>query len=386
MPRPRWSRARRGSYVLLFAVCFIGLLGVSGLAIDSGIVRLTETQAQVTADAAAHGALVVYKATADTALASEAAVAVAAQNVVLGQAAVLDPATDLTFGEWDFSARTFDAASPLTNGVSATIRKTDASANGSIPLLFGRMFGADSAETQATSPATGALRPREIMVVMDITGSFQQEMPFARQAALDLLDILYANVQPTDRIGMVTFVGAGRVWTPLTHLQTGYTGVRAQWSTLDWCNRNYSPFIGTVNYHNAPQMMDCRSGSGSNSDSGTNQGAGLNLAISQLTASGDPFAQRTIILVSDGRPECVPSSTTCNNNRATYGRSMADAAAAANISLFSVSFNDPFNATQSTYMASLVRGYGAFYETPDKTELPLILQTIAEAIPVALVD
>ena len=57
-----------------------------------------------------------------------------------------------------------------------------------------------------------------------------------------------------------------------------------------------------------------------------------------------------------------------------------------NISIFSVSYNSPFNATQSAYMEALVRGYGAFYETIDSADLPGIMYDIATNVPVALVE
>ncbi len=37
-------------------------------------------------------------------------------------------------------------------------------------------------------------------------------------------------------------------------------------------------------------------------------------------------------------------------------------------------------------MESLIRGYGAFYETLDSADLPGILYEIAQAVPVALVQ
>ena len=56
------------------------------------------------------------------------------------------------------------------------------------------------------------------------------------------------------------------------------------------------------------------------------------------------------------------------------------------MSIYSVSFNDPYDAALSAYMEGLARGFGEFYETPDKYELPGILEGIARNIPIAVVD
>jgi Mg-chelatase subunit ChlD len=139
-------------------------------------------------------------------------------------------------------------------------------------------------------------------------------------------------------------------------------------------------------------MMDCRTGSPpgptSHYDSGTSQATGINAALDVLLdpAVSDPYALKTIVLMSDGKPECIPSTTSCNNARAAAGLLAANEAEDNNISIFSVSYNSPFNATQSAYMEALVRGYGAFYETIDSADLPGIMYEIATNVPVALVE
>ncbi len=62
---------------------------------------------------------------------------------------------------------------------------------------------------------------------------------------------------------------------------------------------------------------------------------------------------------------------------------MADAAAAAGINIFAVSFGA--DANQAAYVASLARGIGTGYNTPDSTQLASILSEIAGNVPIALV-
>jgi hypothetical protein len=81
----------------------------------------------------------------------------------------------------------------------------------------------------------------------------------------------------------------------------------------------------------------------------------------------------------------VTCSTTnaCAASRAQLGVDMANAADAADISIFTVSFGA--SASQAVYNASLARGIGVAYNTPDKNQLASILTQIAGTIPIALV-
>ena len=74
---------------------------------------------------------------------------------------------------------------------------------------------------------------------------------------------------------------------------------------------------------------------------------------------------------------------------ADYGRYQADMAEDEDINIFSVSFNDKWGSqaeTQRRYLSSLTTGMGEFYETPNASELPLILRRIAESIPIVMVQ
>ena len=137
-------------------------------------------------------------------------------------------------------------------------------------------------------------------------------------------------------------------------------------------------------------MMDCsygQSGTYSYYDSGTNQGSGILEALNVFFDSdSDVYALKTIVLVSDGRPQCIPSTTTCDASVALEGLDAADQANDEDVSIYSVSFNETYDASQSAYMESLTRGYGRFYETPNPEDLEAILEEIAASIPIALVE
>lgn len=387
-------RTRRGNYALISALSMTVMLAFGALAIDSAYIRVADLQAQAAADAGAQAAMVYLRQFGDIELARAAAVLVIGENTLVGKATLVEEDTDIEFGQWDYTLHEFDEGSSTVNAVRVNIRKTESSPNGTIDLLMMKMFGTSAGSAASHDLAVSALRFREILIVQDVTGSFQQEIGDARTGDLAFLDYMYDHPAPNDKIGMVTFVGAATLWTGLKSVESNYSTIRTQWAKLDWCNRNYSPYNRQPppTYHNAPQMMDCRTGSppGPTSyyDSGTSQATGINAALDVLLdpAVSDPYALKTIVLMSDGKPECIPSTTSCNNARAAAGLLAANEAEDNNISIFSVSYNSPFNATQSAYMEALVRGYGAFYETIDSADLPGIMYDIATNVPVALVE
>jgi Flp pilus assembly protein TadG len=391
--RPPIRHAQRGSYAIIVALMLVILLGFAALAIDVSYLRLTRLQAQNAADAGAHAALIELRRTRDEIVARDRAVSIVGLNVVAGDSALLDPARDVVFGGWDFDGKFFDPSADFVNAVKVTVRRDGDSPGGAVPLMIGRVLGTDAAETKSTGSSIGALRAREVMIVQDVTHSFADEMSEARQADILLLDFMHENGFPGDALGMVSFVGAAEVWTPLGQIGSTYGSTRAQWLNLDWCNRNYWPFtvLYTELFHDAPQMINCSAGSPTVTyyqDSGTNQGSGLELAIDRLIDTGttDAHALKTIVIISDGKPQCVPEGTACDGEVAAFGVEMADRAEAENISIFSVSMNETADPEQSAYLESLIRGYGTFYETPDATELPIILEKIAAAIPISIVQ
>jgi Flp pilus assembly protein TadG len=386
-------RQRQGNYAILTGLVMTSLLGFGALAVDSAWIRLAALQAQAAADAGSHAAILELRQAGDIDQSREVARAVINRNMIHGIMADVEPETDIVFGVWDFSDRSFvESEDAAVNAVQVTVRKTHDSPNGAVNTLMMRLFGPSHINAEASVPSTSALRFREILIVQDVTGSFLDEIEFAKEGNLAFLDSINEKQIPGDQIGMVTFVGAAEVWTKLDYVRTAYDEIRAQWSTLDWCDRSYAPYATRSYpvYHYAPQMMPCNSGSPPSRwwyDSGTDQSTGLAAALDVLTDESltNSYSMKTVVLVSDGKPQCVPSSAVCDSARAAAGISIANMLADEGITIFSVSYNSTYNATQSAYMESLVRGYGDFYETPDASELPAILEEIAQSIPVAVV-
>ena len=77
---PTPAHDQRGAALILVVVGMVALLGIVGLALDSGHAMLNKTRLQNTVDAAALAAAKTLDQTADVALAEAAAVAMFAMN------------------------------------------------------------------------------------------------------------------------------------------------------------------------------------------------------------------------------------------------------------------------------------------------------------------
>ena len=62
----RWKRGeRRGNYAMMMGGLLIVIVGFAAFSVDIGLITMSELQAQATADAASHAALVMFRETHD---------------------------------------------------------------------------------------------------------------------------------------------------------------------------------------------------------------------------------------------------------------------------------------------------------------------------------
>lgn len=412
----RGRNERAGNFGVLFGVTLTGLLGFGALAVDLSFVRNTRSQLRNAVDASAHAALIELRRTESTSAATAMAQSIAAQNLVGGKPLTLSSA-DVVYGQWDFTTSTFTAGVSPPNAVQVNATRDETSADGPIALFFAPIFGTTAAEGAAS--AVSAYRSREVMIVQDVTGTFQVSMDVAREADLLFLQYMIDNNFPGDRIGMTVFTGAGEVFTPLTSVESGGSSVYAQWNgdgrpTCDPCGTIWTSVFNedltglTICFEgewgseppapfDADHMISCAAG---NPDPGpgahafgTAPAGGLNAAIEEFDANGIAGNARVIVYVSDGRPQCYNLDTmtdSCAAARGVDGQNAALDAAARGISIYPVSICEGCSASARTqqfaYNETLVAGYGRAYTTDDYDDLPSILLDIAKAIPVAIVQ
>lgn len=171
-------RVRRGAVVVQVAVMSTVILGMGALAIDVGSMYATQTELQAAADSAALAAAQRLmgddSGVSPTTLARETASEYAAMHKVAGYNATLE-ASDVELGRaqsaggrWEFSpaAGGFDC-------VRVLVRKTENSPNGALSLGFANIFGVGKKDLWAR--ATAMLIPRDIAVVIDLSGSMTDD-------------------------------------------------------------------------------------------------------------------------------------------------------------------------------------------------------------------
>src|SRR5262245_16657923 len=126
MVAPRQSRAstrrhRRGVALIWATLSMVVLLGIVGLAMDTGYCVLTGTQMQAAADAGAlAGARIVPVAPTG---ARTAAADMAGRNTAAGIAVVVDPNADIVIGTYSTTTRTLTPGGLAPNAVRVTVRR-----------------------------------------------------------------------------------------------------------------------------------------------------------------------------------------------------------------------------------------------------------------------
>ncbi len=152
----------------------MALIGFIALAIDLGVVMIAKTQTQNAADAAAFAAArtLTGGASSNTAQATTNGQAVAVANTVVGTAI---PTANVTITNgayhYDSSSQTFYPQFPPVapdsyNLSQATITQTN-------PTFFAQVFGISTYNVSAT--AIAAHRPRDTTIVLDFSGSMNNE-------------------------------------------------------------------------------------------------------------------------------------------------------------------------------------------------------------------
>ncbi len=372
MPRRSPRDRNRGSHVVTAVLSMGVILGAAALAIDVPFLRGAAIEAQYAADAGAHAALVELKRGARPRDAEATGKALAMSlRVGAGQVSADDVEIDL--GAWDYEDQAFSEGGDFINAARVRVQVTRT-------LLLAPIFGSAFTVGAPRGESVAAFRNREIIVVQDVTGSFKEEIDLAREADLTLLDALDDYGLPADRVAMITFTGDAQLYTPLQNVDTHHGEIRAAWSLLDWCQK--TPAEAGAGYDPSREhMMPCAAGG-----DGTNQGAGIDLALQTFLDEGDRDALWVILLLSDGKAQCIPSKPFCDAGRFALGRASVARAAEHSVHIYTVSYNERYDPVQTGYLEDLTAGMGRFYETPDAAELPAILDRIARNIPIAVVQ
>lgn len=167
---------RRGAVIILTAVLLILLFGLVAFSVDYGYMAIVRGQLQNAADAAALAATSeLSELKADI---NKVAKDVAGANWAAGSKVQVADA-DITPGVFDLATLTFTPSNTTANAVRVrTVTKNE-------PLFFARALGFKTFDMDAQ--ATAMLNPRDIVLVVDLSGSMNDDVEpcWATQAIAD---------------------------------------------------------------------------------------------------------------------------------------------------------------------------------------------------------
>jgi Flp pilus assembly protein TadG len=195
------------------------IMGFAALGFDMAYVRLAREEMQNATDAAAHAASITLSITGNTGTASAAAHDIAAKNTVMGVPVSIN-STDVVFGSYDFSTKSFSAGGTPTRAVQIVPAGTDLS-SGKVNLAFGRVFNRTSLSLRPS--VTGTFTARYFQVEMQISDDYICDIDNAADAAIQLLDYLNGpGGTPSDWIGLDLFTGMTTPMTPMLNIRANY--------------------------------------------------------------------------------------------------------------------------------------------------------------------
>lgn len=180
---------RLGAILVLTAVLMVVMLGFVAMTIDVGFIQLTKTQLQAAADASALAGAIELSGTEQPAIvranATAAILDTASQHRSGDQTVVtVNPATDINFGRmsWNPATQNYkiewgEGFVPYNVVKVRTMRTNSAGGDNRLPLFFAPAFGSTKADVGAEAIAT--FQPRDIMVVLDFSGSMNDDSTFS---------------------------------------------------------------------------------------------------------------------------------------------------------------------------------------------------------------
>ncbi len=339
------ARRRQGNYSILLGLIIVVILGFGALAIDIAYMRYAQAQAQDVADAAAQAGVIVLRLTGDEAQAHAAAQAVISANNVVGQS---PDTVSIRFGNWDAETTDYDPSCdddcvgstdrscdddcfiyPAQAAPNACEAKVTRSGGSAIDYLLARVFGKTSFDV--TGKGTAATRSFQILLVLDITGSWHEDkFADAREAVLLALDMLAESSSGVDEVGMTIFTNRyAWEYTPFTQLAIpgNPDAIRADWEVLNIASK---AGVDADHYDGADcQVYPHASHPGKNlndfsdppggcypdmpreykDESGTDHSTGMYQAEDMFQNSMGGPVYRAMIVITDGKPNGLGASS-----------------------------------------------------------------------------
>ncbi len=375
---------RRGATLVLIAVMSSALVSLGVLVINWSYIELTNTQLRSATDAAAKAAVVALSQTQLQEDARQAARTIAAQYRIGGQQLTLSDA-DIEFGNGEPNGAggyNFVADQLPLNCARVVGQCGGNSATAAVPVLFAHLLPEDSFDLE--KDAVAGRFDHDICVVVDRSGSmawdltgvdfsypdeyhtdstvqnyFRPPHPTGSRWA-KLVDALEVFRQVVDRRDLNARIG-------LVSYSSNYTfGLLT--STRVTTDQSMSP--DTYRFVDAARAigLNCIIGD-------TNIGAGINRGVAVVTAPATSrlTANRTIVLLSDGR-----------RTEGADPVARAQVAAESRITVHTVSFGDGADQQVMQQIAAVTGGN--HYHANSGAELQSAFEQIAEELPAVLIQ
>lgn len=221
------NRERRGAFVVLTALLLVFVFVMLSFAIDLGYIAVVQSELQNAADAAA---LAGAAATTDgTDSARTEALKFATLNRAGGRD-VAETEASIRFGRWDTTSRTFVESTDDPAAIEVVLSRQNQG------LFFAKVLGNDAFDAQAEAIAT--FQPRDIVLVLDYSGSMSYDSQFRQIGALGQSAVESNLYKIYGELGSPTF--GSMQWNPVYISSTNSNTIR---NTLGLQNVSY-PYSG----------------------------------------------------------------------------------------------------------------------------------------------
>jgi Flp pilus assembly protein TadG len=172
--RPSRPQQLRGAILPLTAISIIGLCGFLALSIDLGMLAVARAQVQDAADAAAicGARSLIGSQTNYVANSTASAIAQATRNTVLGTN-IAPAEVAVVQGTWHYNYATQTFSPEFPPGANENYNLTQVTITHTYNTTFAAVIGVPTMTVHATS--TAAHRPRDVAMVLDYSGSMNNE-------------------------------------------------------------------------------------------------------------------------------------------------------------------------------------------------------------------
>jgi len=198
----RTGGRRKGAVAVLSAVLMVPVLAMVCFSVDLGYILAVKTELQRSADSAALAGVGVLVDGEDEAAAM--AREYAAMNLVGGIPVAAEDVV-IESGQWDAENRVFTPTVHSPTGIRVTLRR-DRQA-----LFFGPVLGKDSFDL--TASAIAVFRPRDIMLVLDYSGSMNDDSELRNIGSIGRAAVESNLWQIYNELGAPTF--GNMQWNPV---------------------------------------------------------------------------------------------------------------------------------------------------------------------------